>query len=682
MAFRTRSVGFALLALLLSFAACDGVGDDPVGTISQVSIEFGGDEALVVGATVAVQAFVTDTDGLVVPGVTVRWRVSEGTVTPETSTTDEEGLASAAWTLGTRASSVGDPDGGQRITATVEGSDGVETTVEVNAAVGPVGDIEVALEQDTLETNTTGTLRVVSIEDVFGNPVSETDFGVYGVTFTSLDTTVAEIGQPLPGEGLAVNVEAEGLGTTQVIATAASPPPPVAPPRGRPAAHAFVLPEGAAADTVTVTVVPFLSGGPFPATVVSIGFGFSCGLDAAGEVYCWGANAAGQLGTGDLSPRLVPTPVVGLPGPSVAVSAGAAHTCALLADGRVFCWGERFFGRLGNGEAEAGSEPLPVQTLLPAGIASAVEISAGGASTCARLADGDVYCWGYDGEGAIGDGPRPLPNEGPSNIFSDVPVRVAPPAGVTFTALSNGDRHVCAVADDRAAYCWGSTEGGRLGIGFTFNLNAPEPARVQPSTISFSAVGVRAAATSALDTSGRLYGWGEGEFPDPSGSGVPGQTFEATAVMSSETFAALAGGLGEHGCALTGPGAAYCWGENRTGQLGKGDTTNVVTPAAVVSPDPGNPLRFSEIAVGSDHTCAVRDGVSEAYCWGSNQFGQLGTGGQGTEAVTLPTLVETGGGGRYGAPAAFFEPRAHRRAWCRALDSGTRRLVSVCRSPL
>lgn len=673
--------GSALLILLASFAACDGVGDDPVGAISQVSIEFGGAEALVVGATVPVRAFVTDTDGLVATGVTVRWSVSEGTVAPETSTTDAEGLASAEWTLGTRASSVGDPQGGQRITAVVEGSDGVGTMVEVNAAIGPVGDIEVALDADTLEVNTVDALRVVSIEDVYGNEVPESDFNQYGVTFTSLDPAVVEIvGAPTGEEGVVVGVNGRSLGTARIVAAAAVEPPPVAP-EDHPSARAFVLPEGAAADTVTVTVVPFLSGGPFPASAVDSGEGFTCGLDAAGLVYCWGANAAGQLGTGDFNPRLVPTPVAGLPGPATAVSAGVAHACAVLADGRVFCWGDRLYGRLGHGNGEAGTELTPVEARL-SGLAPAVEVSAGGASTCARLDDGSIYCWGYDGFGSLGDGAPPLPNQGGELIFSDVPTPLNAP-GVQFTSLTVGDLSVCAVAQGGAAYCWGNAQDGRLGIGFTFNLSQPEPASVRPTSIGFMATVPRQIAGSALDMDGRLYGWGLGEVPDPSGSGVPAQQYEATAVATSEVFASLAGGSGLHGCALTGADAAFCWGENISGQLGTSDTTDAGTPVRVVSPDPGNPLRFSEIAVSAFNTCAVRADAQEAYCWGSNEFGQIGTGGQTREAVSVPTRVETDDEGGFAARASYLiDPSAHRRAWCRSLNPIQRRFISVCSTRL
>jgi alpha-tubulin suppressor-like RCC1 family protein len=665
-----------VFAAVAALPACDGVGADPVGPISEVSIEFGS-EAAIVGETVSVRAFVTDSDGIPAEGATVRWSVSEGSVTPQASTTDLEGFASASWTLGTRASSVGGGEGGQLITATVEGADGVEVTAEVFASVGPVADIEIAVTPDSILVNTTAAVRVVAIEDIYGNAVPEGDFDEYGVTFTSLEPDIAAVGDAPPGEpGALAGVQGVSEGTARIVGLAAAPLA-----RGQVAGPAFVLPEGAAADTVTVTVTAFDEGGPFLATAVGSGFGYSCGVDEVGAVHCWGANAAGQLGTGDTSPRLVPTPVQGLPGTATDVSLGGAHTCALLADGRVFCWGENLLGQLGNGES-GNPELLPVEARLPAG-AAAVEVRAGGFSTCALLEHGDAYCWGADDVGRLGDGAPPEPNESNPDLFATEPVRVAAPAGVRFTTLSAGDAHTCAVADDGAAYCWGSFDGGRLGIGFSFPppLNSPVPALVLAPSASFGGIAAHTAATSAFDANGQLYGWGEGEAKAPSGSGVPDLQYQAASVATSLTFTALAQGLGEHGCGLVGAGEAFCWGSNRLGQLGLGDTTAAITPEAVVGPDGGAPLSFSAIAIGPTHTCAVESGSAEAYCWGGNEFGQLGTGGTTTEPTPVPTPVVMGGS-RLAAAHARLDPQVHRRAWCRALPSSHRRLVSVCRVAL
>jgi alpha-tubulin suppressor-like RCC1 family protein len=98
--------------------------------------------------------------------------------------------------------------------------------------------------------------------------------------------------------------------------------------------------------------------------VVSIGVGVrhSCALDTAGAVWCWGANESGQIGDGTvISSRNARTKVTGLPGPAVAIGAGLAHTCALLADNRVFCWGANGYMELGDATNASSTSPVAVQ---------------------------------------------------------------------------------------------------------------------------------------------------------------------------------------------------------------------------------------------------------------------------------------------------------------------------------
>jgi alpha-tubulin suppressor-like RCC1 family protein len=135
-----------------------------------------------------------------------------------------------------------------------------------------------------------------------------------------------------------------------------------------------------------------------PASAVSAGEAHTCAVDRTGRVSCWGANDRGQLGTGAAGPDLpAPTAVGGLPGPAVTVSAGGAHTCASLKDGRIFCWGANESGQLGDGSTDDRGLPAPV-----AGVSGTVE--AGQAHTCAFTADGHAACWGADTSGQLGDG--------------------------------------------------------------------------------------------------------------------------------------------------------------------------------------------------------------------------------------------------------------------------------------
>jgi alpha-tubulin suppressor-like RCC1 family protein len=161
----------------------------------------------------------------------------------------------------------------------------------------------------------------------------------------------------------------------------------------------------------------------------------------------------------------------------------------------------------------------------------------------------------------------------------------SPATSVAFVAVATGGAHTCALTARGTAYCWGRDEGGQLG--------APPP------------------ESCPLDS---------GLFPC---SLVP------LAVQGGLTFAQVVGG-GGHTCALTADGSAYCWGNNGSGQLGNGTTTNAPMPVAV-----SGGLRFTSMDAGASHTCGVT-GSGTAYCWGRNDRGQLGDGTTTTRLAPVP----------------------------------------------
>jgi alpha-tubulin suppressor-like RCC1 family protein len=133
---------------------------------------------------------------------------------------------------------------------------------------------------------------------------------------------------------------------------------------------------------------------------LAAGSAHTCGV-SGGDVFCWGQNLSGQLGDGSTESRRQPTPVQGLPGPATQVVAGAVHTCALLRDGRAYCWGQNLHGQLGDGTTQNRSMATPV-----AGTVRFRSISAGGALTCGTATTGGQYCWGLNQAGQLGDGSR------------------------------------------------------------------------------------------------------------------------------------------------------------------------------------------------------------------------------------------------------------------------------------
>ncbi len=189
-----------------------------------------------------------------------------------------------------------------------------------------------------------------------------------------------------------------------------------------------------------------------PALQVSCGLGHTCAVSTDDSVACWGANGRGQLGTGAAGgPRRRPVSVIGL-STARQVAAGGQFTCALLEDGTVWCWGRGDLGLLGDGAWSDSATPVPVS-----GIGNAVSLCLGANHACAVLSDGDVWCWGRNPDGRLGDGTTEDRGE---------PVAVQ---GLAAHAVqvACGLSHTCALDAGGDVWCWGANSRGQLGDGTT-----------------------------------------------------------------------------------------------------------------------------------------------------------------------------------------------------------------------
>ena len=339
---------------------------------------------------------------------------------------------------------------------------------------------------------------------------------------------------------------------------------------------------------------PVAVGAGLTTSAVSAGQVHTCALLSGGSVRCWGFAGNGRLGygnetiIGDTETPAVAGPVfLGAARTAVAVTAGRAHSCAILDDAAVRCWGFAFDGRIGypdlapdptNGPrpANIGDDETPGSVPPVAVGAPATAISAGDSHTCAILTGGSVRCWGNGINGQLGYGEA-------TNIGDDETPDTAGPvllgAGRTAVALAAGDFHTCAVLDDGNVRCWGFGGNGRLGY---------------------------ASSTAIGDT----------ETPD---------TVGPVNLGAGRTAQAIAAGA-SHTCALLDDGAVRCWGFGASGQLGYGNRVSIgdnETPAAAGPVDLGGRDAIA-IAAGGDHTCARLDDDS-VRCWGSGIYGELGT---------------------------------------------------------
>jgi alpha-tubulin suppressor-like RCC1 family protein len=389
--------------------------------------------------------------------------------------------------------------------------------------------------------------------------------------------------------------------------------------------------------SISLAGTNFLDYGPMSTfSSISAGSGHTCAVGSDGNGYCWGNNGSSQLGNGSTTDSNVPVLVSQGARPSgvtfSSISAGDYHACGLGSDGSGYCWGGNEYGQLGNGNTGTDSN-VPVlvsQGARPSGVTFS-SISAGSSHTCAVGSNGEGYCWGDNGSGQLGNG-----NTGTG---SNVPVLVsqgARPSGVTFSSISAGGSHTCAIGSDGNGYCWGYNYSGQLGNGSTTNSNIPVLVSqgAMGSGVIFSSISAGGNHTCAIGSDGEGYCWGWNNYGQL-GNGDGGINPDTPVLVSQGarpsgvTFSSISSG-NYHTCAIGSNGEGYCWG---TGYIGNGNTYNSNVPVLVSQEARPVGTIFSSISAGDMHTCGVgSDG--HGYCWGYNEFGQLGN----NETVDRPTL--------------------------------------------
>lgn len=232
-------------------------------------------------------------------------------------------------------------------------------------------------------------------------------------------------------------------------------------------------------------------------------------------------------------------------------------------------------------------------------------VAAGRNHSCVLASDGRAACWGSNDNGQLGDG---------SVESRPAPALVA--GDLTFSQISSGTTHTCGLTTGNEVFCWGANSNGQLGDATTQIRTAP--VRIN-TTVSFRQVSAGRDHTCGISSSRAVLCWGvntDGQV----GDGSRQRRSSPVMVDLARSAAALAVGW-SHTCALTSDGTAWCWGNNDAGQLGDGTTTARATPTRVAFDG-----AFSSIAAGASHTCAIAAGSGEAWCWGRNSTGQLGSG--------------------------------------------------------
>ncbi len=344
-------------------------------------------------------------------------------------------------------------------------------------------------------------------------------------------------------------------------------------------------------------------------TAIAAGARHACAMTRAGAVYCWGANAVGQLGDGTLDGRPWAREALALGDDVHAMAIGGFHDCVIAGENNAL----RCIGANDSGQTIGGSPAIRLEPILYG--EDIDEVVTGAKHTCIR-SGGNVQCFGANNFLQLGrsggDSKMPAPVVG---------------AASDIVQLAAGDAHTCARRANGTLQCWGGNFAAQLGFG------PPTAAREPIAPMDFYdvlepsvAIATGSAHTCSLDVEHNLVCWG-----DDSGYqlGVEGTYYPYAALMREGLDGVALGGL--HSCGLT-DGHVTCWGTNGYGQTGEGE------PIRSAESNPIEIEGVTALAAGPDFNCALLTDTT-VRCWGHNDFGQLGDGTLNDRAIPTAVIV-------------------------------------------
>ena len=397
---------------------------------------------------------------------------------------------------------------------------------------------------------------------------------------------------------------------------------------------------------------------------VSAGGYHSLALDRAGDLYTWGRDDTGQVGNGSPTANVTtPWQLNGGTGSGIpdttkfkTIATGNFHSMAIDEAGNLYTWGQNNYGQIGNGNASGYVDaPWQVNGSTGSGIPDTTKFKAiaGGAYFSLAIDEtGNLYAWGYDNYGQIGNGSVT------GNVTTPWQINGGTGSGIPdttkFKNIIAGSYHSLAIDEAGNLYVWGYDNQGQIGNGsVTGNVTTPWKLNGGagsgiPDTTKFKNIAGGAYFSMAIDEAGNLYVWGQDNYGQI-GNGSPTANVEApwqvnggtgSGVLDTTKFKTIAAG-NYHSMAIDEAGNLYVWGYDAQGQIGNGSITgNVTTPwqlnGGVGSGIPDT-IKFAAVAARIYFSVAI-DESGNLYAWGQNNYNQIGSGSS-TSDVTAPKNI-------------------------------------------
>ena len=317
---------------------------------------------------------------------------------------------------------------------------------------------------------------------------------------------------------------------------------------------------GGLGDGTTTRRVSPVKIGDMKWSSVSAGMDFSTAITEEGELYAWGNNEKAQVGNGTLVNKLVPTKIGDTELKWNSVSSGGYHTLAITDDGDLYVWGYNTNGQLGLGHKSA---IIPTPTKVDIDL-KWKQVSAGRGQSYGITDDGDLYAWGSNGDGELGDGTK---------TESLVPKKIGE---AKWRYVVAGSSHGLGIQEDGSLWAWGDNEHGRLGDGTT--VGKKTPVKINTEGIEFKTLTAFHSSSAGISTDGDLYTWGYNHNYQL-GNGTNVNQLIPTKIGSMKWKSVSAGS--SHAIGITEGGELYAWGYNYEGQVGDGSNTDKSTQVKI-----------------------------------------------------------------------------------------------------